>query len=73
MALLGFENSQIGTVFRPFAGETDDCGETGYALGSRGPATTKGRFRDFCGSCEIDPPQTSEPRVAGSSPAGRIW
>jgi hypothetical protein len=32
---------QIGTFFRPFAGETDDCGKTGYALGSRGPATMK--------------------------------
>ena len=25
---------QIGTFFRPFAGETDECGETGYALRS---------------------------------------
>ena len=68
----GFENSQIGTCFRPLGGETGDSDETGYALGSRGPATTNGRFRDFFGSCEIVPPQTSEPRVAGSSPAGRI-
>jgi len=25
---------QIGTFFPPLDGETDDCGETGYALGS---------------------------------------
>jgi hypothetical protein len=37
------------------------------------PVVTNDRFRDFFGSCEIDPRQTSEPSVAGSSPAGRTW
>ena len=52
---------QIGTFFSPLDRETDDCVETGYALGNLGSATTNGRFCDFFESCEIVPPQTSEP------------
>ena len=62
---------QIGTFFRPLGGETGNSDESGVALGSHCPAKTKARFRDFFGSCEIFSPHISNPRVAGSSPAGR--
>ncbi len=64
---------QIGTFFRALSGKTDDAGETVDALGSRLPATTNLRFRDFLGTYEIISPKISNPRVAGSSPAGRIF
>jgi hypothetical protein len=63
---------RIGTFFCPLSGKTDDAGETVHAPGTRLPATTNLRFRDFLGAYEIVSPQISNPRVAGSSPAGRI-
>jgi hypothetical protein len=62
---------QVSPFFRRLNREAGKVRETERAFGSPLVAATKGRFRGFVGNREIDPPQTSEPRVAGSSPAGR--
>jgi len=72
VANLNSRNPQIGSFFCPLCEEAGRAGKTGCALGSRLRAATNDEFRGFFGSCEIVSLQTSEPRVAGSSPAGCI-
>jgi hypothetical protein len=61
---------QICTLFRPAGDEAGSVGDSGQARGSRWRAKTNHRLRGFFGNCEIVPPELSNPRVAGSSPAG---
>ena len=63
---------QIGTFFQPVSGEANNAREAGCALASRCRAVSNDIFLDFFGACEIAKPEISNPRVAGSSPAGRI-
>ena len=66
-AKLDLRNPQIGTCFRPLGREAGDSGETEQGAGSLLWTATKHRFRGFPGGCEIELPQTSEPRVGSSS------
>jgi len=69
---LDSRNPQISSFFCPLCEEAGRAGEIGCALGSHCGATTNDQFRGFFGTCETVSLQTSEPRVAGSSPAGCI-
>ena len=72
VANLDSRNPQISSFFCPLCEEAGRAGEIGCALGSHCGATTNDQFRGFFGTCETVSLQTSEPRVAGSSPAGCI-
>jgi hypothetical protein len=71
VANLDSRNPQIGSFFCPLCEEAGRAGKTGCALGSHCGATTNDQFRGFFGTCETVSPELSNPRVAGSSPAGR--
>jgi hypothetical protein len=73
VANLDSRNPQIGSFFCPLCEEAGRAGKTGCALGSHCGATTNDQFRGFFGTCETVSPELSNPRVAGSSPAGRIF
>jgi hypothetical protein len=73
VANLDSRNPQIGSFFCPLCEEAGRAGKTGCALGSHCGATTNDQFRGFFGTCEIVSPELSNPRVAGSSPAGRSF
>jgi len=71
VANLDSRNPQISSFFCPLCEEAGRAGEIGCALGSHCGATTNDQFRGFFGTCETVSPELSNPRVAGSSPAGR--